>query len=205
MSGSEPVYRRDRPRLPAGQRRRQIMEVASELIGDCGYWGLSTQDVADRCGLTVPGLLRHVGSKAGLLIAVLDHRDVEDARTLGTHLGLADQPAGAARIDLRGYCAALMRRDAGQPGIVRLYAVLEAESLAPDHPAHEYFQARQQRLLSQLTRWAGDLSAAPETLARLTLASLDGVRAQWLRTGTATDLAADWEAVAGTLFGGAAG
>jgi AcrR family transcriptional regulator len=48
------------------------------------------QDVADRCGLTVPGVLRHVGSKTGLLVAVLAHRDVEDARSLRVQLGVGE-------------------------------------------------------------------------------------------------------------------
>ena len=40
-------------------------------------------------------------------------------------------------------CSALVRRNASQPEIVRLFAVLEAESLAPSHPAHAYFALRQ--------------------------------------------------------------
>jgi AcrR family transcriptional regulator len=49
------------------------------------------QDVADRCGPTVPGVLRHVGSKAGLLVAVLEHRDIEDARSLRVQLGVCEE------------------------------------------------------------------------------------------------------------------
>ena len=114
------MARRERSRLPAAQRRRQIIEVASALVAERGFWGLSMQDVADDCGLTVPGVLHHVGSKDGLLIAVLEHRDAEDARALGP-------PPG----DLRALCAAVVRRNVTQPEIVRLFAVLAAESLAP--------------------------------------------------------------------------
>src|SRR5690348_7033371 len=111
------------------------MEVTTRLIAERGFWGLSMQDVADGCGLTVPGLLHHVGSKDGLLVAVLDHRDAEDARSLAAELGLDEQQlaAGDRRrwhgVDLRRMCAALVRRNAAQPEIVRLFAVLEAESL----------------------------------------------------------------------------
>src|ERR1700689_3638470 len=89
--GAPPIYRRHRRRLPAPQRRRQIIDVASQLIADRGFWGVSMQDVADGCGLTVPGLLRHVESKVGLLIAVLEHRDVEDALSLRAHLGATEE------------------------------------------------------------------------------------------------------------------
>src|ERR1700735_5296025 len=85
------------------------------------------------CGLTVPGLLRHVESKVGLLIAVLEHRDVEDALSLRAHLGATEEempldwatgyPAG---VGLRRLCDATMRRNAIQPEIVRLFTVLAA-------------------------------------------------------------------------------
>jgi len=184
-------YRRDRPRLPVAERRRQIAEVTSQLIAERGFWGLSMQDVADGCGLTVPGLLHHVGSKDGLLLAVLDHRDAEDLRSL------AEQAPGT----LRETCAALIRRNASQPEIVRLFAVLEAESLAPDHPAHDYFRTRQQRALDDLTELAKPVSAAPEILARQIIALMDGLQIQWLRSPSTVDLVTVWEAAAGRLFG----
>ena len=150
MAQEAPAYRRGRPRLPATERRRQIIDAATSVIADRGFWGVSMQDIADRCGLTVPGLLRHMESKVGLLVAVLEHRDVEDARSLRVHLGASEdelpedwaesRPAG---IDLRQMCAATMRRNAIQPEIVRLFTVLAAESLEPAHPAHAYFARRQ--------------------------------------------------------------
>jgi AcrR family transcriptional regulator len=184
------------------------MEATCELIADCGFWGLSMQDVADRCGLTVPGLLHYVGSKVGLLIAVLEHRDREDARSLREHLGVdADHvpdewsDGGPEGVDLRQLCAATMRRNAGQPEIVRLYAVLAAESLNPGHPAHDYFGARQARVVSSFTVLAEELTGRPELLARQIVALMDGVQLQWLRDPGAVDLVAEWEAAAETLFG----
>ena len=186
------MARHDRTRLPAAERRRQIITAATRLVAERGFWGLSMQDVAADCGLTVPGLLHHVGSKDGLLIAILEHRDAEDVRALNTLLG------GAAP-SLPALCTALVRRNAGQPEIVRLFAVLQAESLAPDHPAHDYFVARQQRILSELTSLAKDVSDAPETLARRVIALMDGVQLQWLRS-PGSDLPQLWAATAGDLL-----
>jgi hypothetical protein len=45
-------HRRDRQRLPAAERRLLIMEATEEVISERGFWGLSLQDVADRCGLS---------------------------------------------------------------------------------------------------------------------------------------------------------
>ena len=191
-----------RARKPAAERRRQIIEVTTRLIAERGFWGLSMQDVADECGLTVPGLLHHVGSKDGLLVAVLDHRDAADADALIAELGPgARPPSGADGADLRRLCAALVRRNAGQPEIVRLFAVLEAESLAPDHPAHLYFAARQERTLEMFTALAAGVSDRPGSLARQVMALMDGLQIQWLRDPGGTDLVTEWEVVAEILFG----
>jgi AcrR family transcriptional regulator len=165
------------------------------------------QDIADRCGLTVPGLLRHMESKVGLLIAVLEHRDVEDARSLRDHLGTTEdevpddwatgRPAG---VNLRRLCAATMQRNATQPEIVRLFTVLAAESLEPTHPAHDYFARRQEQAATAYAALAGHLTDRPELLARQILAMMDGLQIQWLRNPEATDLVQEWETAAETLF-----
>lgn len=200
--------RRGRTRLPAAQRRRTIMQATCALIAERGFWGLSLQDVADRCGLTVPGLLHYVGSKAGLLIAVLEHRDVADAASLRAQLGVGEGevpddwgqelPQG---VDLRQLCAATVRRNAEQPEIVRLFAVLAAESLDPAHPAHGYFAVRQAKVVESFAALAADLTGSPELLARQLVALMDGIQLQWLRTPGETDLVAQWEEAATTLFG----
>jgi hypothetical protein len=98
--------------------------------------------------------------------------------------------------DLGQLCAALVERNAGQPEIVRLFAVLEAESLAPSHPAHGYFAARQQRTLAHLT----ELAHGDAVLARQVAALMDGLQIQWLRAPETTDLIAEWKAAADLLF-----
>jgi AcrR family transcriptional regulator len=207
MAEGATTYRRDRPRLPATERRRLIIDAATGLIADRGFWGVSMQDIADRCGLTVPGLLRHMGSKVGLLIAVLEQRDVEDARSLRSHLGASedDLPEDwadglSAGIDLRKLCAATMRRNATQPEIVRLFTVLAAESLEPAHPAHGYFARRQEFAAAAYAALAGPLTDRPELLARQLMAMMDGLQIQWLRDLDATDLVQEWETAAEMLF-----
>ena len=204
ISGTSPRhYRRDRIRLPAAQRRRQIVDETTRLIGERGFWALSMQEVADACGLTVPGLLHHVGSKDGLLLAVLDHRDEADFISLAEQLGvdLHDwQGPWPSQVSLPEACAALVRRNATQPEIVRLYSVLQAESLAPDHPAFTYFAERQQRALLGFAALAEDRTPDPMSLARQVMAMMDGLQIQWLRDPETTDLVAEWQAAARKLF-----
>ena len=178
-------------RLPALQRREQLLDAATTLIAERGYWGLSLQDVADACGITLPGVLHHFGSKDGLLVAVLEHRDRLDTAALVEHLEAGAPP------DLAGVCDAIVSRNAGQREIVRLYAVLEVESLAPDHPAHAFFAERQRRTLALLTRWA-PAARSGDALARHILALMDGLQIQWLRDPE-LDLVAEWRAVSGQL------
>lgn len=206
-----PTLRRDRPRLPAATRRRQIIDAATGLIAERGYWGVSLRDVADRCELTVPGLLRHMESKTGLLIAVLEHRDVEDARSLREHLGVSEEALpdewsaeGPAGVDLRRLCAATMRRNATQPEFVRLFTVLAAESLDPGHPAHDYFARRQAQAAAAYAALAAPLTDRPEILAWQLMAMMDGLQIRWLRDLAATDLVQEWEAAAEVLFAGRA-
>ncbi|MFE6822229.1 TetR/AcrR family transcriptional regulator [Streptomyces sp. NPDC057690] len=202
-----PAYRRDRLRLPAAQRRRQIVEVTTRLIAERGFWGLSMQDVADGCGLTVQGLLHHVGSKDGLLVAVLEHCETEDALRLAAQFDGGDPTGGSAGrtpqgvADLRQACAAIARHNAAQPEIVRLYAVLAAESLEPRHPAHAYFLARHQRALAGLAELAKTISEQPQSLARQILATMDGLQLQWLRAPASVDLVREWDAAAEVIFG----
>jgi AcrR family transcriptional regulator len=204
ISGTSPRhYRRDRIRLPAAQRRRQIVDETTRLIGERGFWALSMQEVADACGLTVPGLLHHVGSKDGLLLAVLDHRDEADFISLAEQLGVALhdwQGPWPSQVSLPEACAALVRRNATQPEIVRLYSVLQAESLAPDHPAFTYFAERQQRALLGFAALAEDRTPDPMSLARQVMAMMDGLQIQWLRDPETTDLVAEWQAAARKLF-----
>ncbi|MDQ0383150.1 TetR/AcrR family transcriptional regulator [Amycolatopsis thermophila] len=195
--------RRERTRLPAAQRRRQILDVATRLIGEGGFWALSMQDVADACGLTVPGLLHHVGSKDGLLLAVLDHRDAEDFRSLAGELGLSESDVRRGwpkDISLAEACDALVRRNATQPEIVRLFSVLQAESLAPGHPAAAYFAARQRRVLAEFAAMVPGRVPEPESLARQVVAVMDGLQIQWLRDPEGTDLVAQWRTAAARLF-----
>ncbi|WP_282947576.1 TetR/AcrR family transcriptional regulator [Cellulomonas endometrii] len=189
-------------------RRAQIVAAAGALISERGFWGTSVQDVADACGLTVAGLLHHVGSKDGLLVAVLQHRDEADIRALMRELGLAlddETPRGVEDVDLRGVslarlCEALVRRNATQPEIVRLYSVLEAESLDAEHPAHAYFTARQRSVLEAFATAAPPTVADPDALARHVLAAMDGLQLQWLREPS-VDLVAAWATIARSVDG----
>jgi AcrR family transcriptional regulator len=190
-------------RLPRAQRRQQIIGEATRIIGQRGYYGFSMQELADSCGLTVAGLLHHVGSKEELLVALLQARDQRDRDALGDWAGSSRQQKGNQRPAITGAADVLRRivsRNATQPELVRLYSMLRAESCYPGHPAHGYFQARDQQVLHAFTCLFGGLADHPRSMARQLLALMGGLEEQWLRDPTGMDLVQEWDRAMETML-----
>jgi len=59
-------------RLPAAERRAQLLVVALELFGTAGYHDTSMNDIAAGAGVTKPVLYQHFASKEALFEAVLE-------------------------------------------------------------------------------------------------------------------------------------
>lgn len=59
-------------RLPAGERREQIIDKAVTVFARSGYHGASMNDVAEAAGVTKPVLYQHFASKQDLYLALID-------------------------------------------------------------------------------------------------------------------------------------
>ncbi len=59
-------------RLPASERREQILDVAIQVFARNGFHGSSMNDIADAAGVTKPVLYQHFDSKQDLYLALLD-------------------------------------------------------------------------------------------------------------------------------------
>ncbi len=64
------------PRLPAAERRQQLLDVALEEFSKRGFHQTSMNDVAEAAGVTKPVLYQHFGSKRELFLELL--REVGD-------------------------------------------------------------------------------------------------------------------------------
>ncbi|WP_030437603.1 TetR/AcrR family transcriptional regulator [Actinoplanes subtropicus] len=161
-------------------RRAEILDAAVKVFSESGFHGGSLREVAERVGLSQPGLLHHFANKEKLLEAVLTYRDDLALERMGsdlpTGMGLID-----ALIDLTSY-------NATTPGLVAVFAVLSGEATAPDHPGHQYFKQRY-AWVREITEEAvvaaqasGDLRPEldPTEVARTLIALLDGLQIQWL-------------------------
>lgn len=191
-----------RERWDADQRLIQITTVATRLLGERGFWTLSLRDVADECGMSISGVLHHVGSKDGLLTAVMDHRDDADLEALSELFDASKDDVLAGRFDggIEELCHALMARNAQQPEVVRLHAVISAEALQPGHPAHEYAMQHERLGVQGFQRLLAGRTDTPVAVARQLMSLMDGLQVRWLWAPDEVDLLAEWDSAAAPIF-----
>lgn len=183
-----------RTRLVAEERRVQIVKEAEFLIRANGFQGFSISALADACGLTRAGVLHHVGSKDQLLIDVLEAKERETSEETLAFVKAVGRPSPREVLDL------LVRRNMERPEIIHLFTVLAAESLNPEHPAHDYFAERLQRGARRLAPLLNGTSEDAEGAAIEILSFMDGLQLNWLRDRE-IDLWARWSAFADRYFG----
>jgi AcrR family transcriptional regulator len=89
-------------RLPAPERRRQLLDSALEVFAARGFHGASMNDVADAAGVTKPVLYQHFDSKRKLFVELLED--------VGSQLGMlvaeatASVPGARDKVE-RGFAA----------------------------------------------------------------------------------------------------
>lgn len=59
-------------RIPAAERREQILDAGARVFGERGYAGATTDQVAQAAGISQPYVVRMFGSKEKLFAEVLD-------------------------------------------------------------------------------------------------------------------------------------
>jgi AcrR family transcriptional regulator len=171
------------PYAKSAQRSSDILDAATTVFATHGYTGGSLRDIARRLDLTLRSVVHHFGTKYELLEAVLDRADRTTNGNESFDFDAACVTAGVASATLERVRTNLERRE-----ILRLFAILSAESSAPTHPAHDWFVDRYRRHCDELTAaFAYDQSCGrvdpdrdPRILSRLLIATWDGIQLQWL-------------------------
>src|SRR5436189_4226043 len=59
-------------RLPASERRAQLIEVGRAVFAKRGYEGTSMEEIADRAKVSKPVVYEHFGGKEGLYAVIVD-------------------------------------------------------------------------------------------------------------------------------------
>ncbi|WP_067481640.1 TetR/AcrR family transcriptional regulator [Actinomadura hibisca] len=164
-------------------RREQILHVAMQEFAENGYRGTSLARVAERAGLSQPGLLHHFRTKEQLLIAVLELRDQRDVERFFDDAGRP--PPG---LDLLTGMVRLVEHNARTPELVRLFTVLTSEAVTNDHPARAWARTRYTRTRAQIAQALREAAARgelrpgldAEAHASRIIALMDGLQTQWL-------------------------
>lgn len=174
-------------------KRQEILEVALRIFGEGGFSEASMSQIAEQCSLSRAGLHHYFPSKVSILFAVLEWRDSKDRDRFRANGSSHQDGLGVLRgmVDLAAHNATV-------PGLIGLYTRLAAEATAPDHPSHDYFVERYQRIRSE-TAWAlskvrtagylRDDVDIDDTAVTLN-AMMDGLQVQWLLQPDAVDMAA---------------
>ncbi|MFJ3034963.1 TetR/AcrR family transcriptional regulator [Curtobacterium pusillum] len=185
---------RPRIRMAPEERREQILRAAWRLIAESGFNRVSLADVAAACDIRKSSVLHYFPSMTDLLFAVIALREEEDYEFYAD--GGPMTPGD--RDSVRAAFTRVFQHNLERPELVRLYTVLSAEALAPDHPAHDYFASRavlaRGELASVLT-W----KASPSLAAAEFLSFWEGLQLTW-RRGDEADAKAIWETFCERFF-----
>ncbi|WP_255411433.1 TetR/AcrR family transcriptional regulator [Brachybacterium sp. YJGR34] len=122
--GRAPVTTTPRPARPS--RREAILDGASEMFAEHGYFGSSLRKIAQHIGISHPGMLHHFPTKADLLIAVIERLE-ERAQGVLDHV---DELCLSSEALLEALATTW---DPCSPSI-RLFATLDAEAVSREHP-----------------------------------------------------------------------
>jgi AcrR family transcriptional regulator len=161
-----------------------------ESFAQNGFRGAKMADIAQAANLTGPGLLHHFHSKTHLLMEVLKERDRIDSER--TKAILQKNNADILEVGVE-----LVEHNQTTPGIIQLFNLLVAESISPEHPAHEYFKKRYHngregwvQIIAQGQKEGNiraDISA--DVLGVMLFAMMDGLQVQWLMEPEKVDMA----------------
>ena len=157
-------------------KRQEILAAALEAVAQHGYRRTFISEIAERVGLTQPGLMHYFRTREELYQEIIRTRDEHDRDTIAS-----------ARRGLEGYFA-VIEHNQHVPGLVQLYVEFAAEASHPEHPAHTFFRERYMYLREalvrdvELARTDGEFGDGvdPETAAELLISAADGLQLQWL-------------------------
>lgn len=177
-----------------------MIEVALQRFAAHGFRGVSLATIAQAVGISEPGLIHHFPTKAALLLAVLEHYETRNSELMAAARERSSPGYGGAWL-------ALAAAHEADPTFIRFFTVLAAESVAHDHPAHEWFVERYDRVRRGIAeaftadQAAGRIRAEldPDLCARQLVAIFDGIQLQYLLAGGALDLVAPLRELLGSF------
>ncbi|MEM7323216.1 MAG: TetR/AcrR family transcriptional regulator [Actinomycetota bacterium] len=90
-------------RLPAAERRRQLLSVARAVLAQNGYHSTTMTDIANGAGVTKPVLYQHFKSKRDLYRTVLEDIGARLEAAIVESVSAASAPRDRAEAGIRAY------------------------------------------------------------------------------------------------------
>jgi len=90
-------------RLPADQRRLQLLEVARDRFAEKGFNATSMDEIAEAAGVTKPVLYQHFPSKRALYVELLEDTGRQLLTSLAEATGRAGSPRERVELGFRAY------------------------------------------------------------------------------------------------------
>lgn len=166
-------------------KRDEILDIALTLFAEKGYDRTSVREIARQAGISQAGLLHHFCTKEDLFLEVLRQRDDR-----------VSDPLERTRGHSVDRLIRAVDRNAEEPGLVRLFVAMSAESAQASSDARGFFASRYARLLADIAedvrrhQATGEISDALDAdgVASLLIAAADGLQIQWLLSPTDVDM-----------------
>jgi AcrR family transcriptional regulator len=187
----------------AQERLQQIVEAAVEIINEDGYSGLSLQAVANRVGITQPGVIHYVGSKKGLLNEVIEYYyDCHDDAVDYLKLFEPGQMFEGQQPKIPECCRLIVEQNASRRELVMLFQVLNTEAMSAKSPAHDYFAKRSKNVSEpeKCLDWAVPEGVDGQLTYSCAMAAMYGLEGRWLARPDEIDYVAEWTKWEDVLF-----
>ncbi len=161
-------------RLPAEQRRLQILRSAITVFAQHTYHGATTRRIAEEAGVTEALIYRYFGSKRTLFTEAIDVTSARIVAGLNRELEAhPDDPREAMRACLGYYIGLLQRSEDSARMLFLVLAELDAEDVRAAYLPHQHHALK--CLHQAIARWQK---------AGLILPDLDTQSAAWLGFGS---------------------
>lgn len=186
-----------RTRKTSSDRKAEIVEATLVLVAERGPDRVTTQAVAERVGITQPGIFRHFPAKRDLWLAVADWVVAEAERRWAAAQTRQDGPLA----NLRAVIKAQMKFIQDTPAVPSL--IYSRELHTQNEELRQAFQGMAMKFHALLTNLAresqscGELSntICPEDVASLLLTLIPGLATRWSLSGRAFSLAGEGERI----------
>lgn len=170
-----------RRRLPAEDRRRQVLSVARRVFAERGYEDTSIDEIAAAAGVTKPIVYRHFEGKHDLYQAVLEEHLGDLIKRLWVALASSADPKERLRAGLTAYFEFVGERPDG-------FAIIAEAGMRRVHRQNAQLAAAWDALAEGVARTVGDVlrgngldPAGAPIYARALIGMTQAVAMWWLR------------------------